>query len=263
MAITTLTLYTGSVPLIGQTQTVFDTNTGNILTYLKDFGTDLNARVGEINTDLSALDTAVTSASDSATAAGTHATNAELSATIALNASNYKGDWVAGYDTTGYSQGMSVTYTDGQKYVSKVDTNLVEPTTLTNTTEWDYLEAVSPADLALKQPILSPSLVQIADASLGTGTHTFDYSLGNAQQLTATGNITIAFSNMVTGKVNGFLAEAVNWGAFTITMPAGLQYDGKTLPTLTASGKDVLYFYKNSSETYTMLVVALDSGVPA
>ena len=146
----------------------------------------------------------------------------------------------------------------------EVTANAAEPADATILKDADIgVNISSKADVDAKQPILSPSLVQIADASLGTGTHTFDYSLGNAQQLTATGNITIAFSNMVTGKVNGFLVEAVNWGAFTITMPAGLQYDAKTLPTLTASGKDLLYFYKNSSETYTMLVVALDSGVPA
>lgn len=61
MAIQTLTLYTGEVPLIGQTQAQFDTNTGNILVYLKNFGDDLNARVGEVNADFTQINNWYTS----------------------------------------------------------------------------------------------------------------------------------------------------------------------------------------------------------
>jgi hypothetical protein len=52
MAIVDLTIYTGDVPLIGQSQLTFDTNTGDILTYLNSFGADLNLRIGEINADI-------------------------------------------------------------------------------------------------------------------------------------------------------------------------------------------------------------------
>jgi len=145
--------------------------------------TQINAVIVAMNTFGGEMEIIEQNASDSATASGISATlsqnyanadedvevtagkysskhfslKAEDWASIALNASEYKGDWVAGYETTGYSLGYSVTYTDGKKYVSKLDTNLVEPTSETNTTEWDFLESVSPEELALKAPIASPT----------------------------------------------------------------------------------------------------------
>lgn len=70
----------------------------------------------------------------------TNATNAETAASIAAAAANYKGDWIAGYNTTGYSVGMSVTFTDGFNYISKINNNLVSPTSKTNTTQWGWIE---------------------------------------------------------------------------------------------------------------------------
>jgi len=81
------------------------------------------------------------------------------------------------------------------------------------------------------------STVQIADATLGTGTHTFDFSAGNVQKLTATGNITIVFSNVPVSKYSTFVIYAVNWGAYTITLPTHLTAGGTVL-TFTAAGKD-------------------------
>ena len=151
MAINPLILYTGDTPIVGQERAIFNANNSDTLAYLKTFGTDLNARSTEINTATTDINDDAVSASTSATNSATSATEAEASATIALNATNYKGDWIADYDTTGYSVGMSVTLiADGQKYVSKLDTNLVEPTSKTNTTEWDYLEAITQSDLDTK-----------------------------------------------------------------------------------------------------------------
>jgi len=89
-----------------------------------DLQPELNTSIGQINTVAGEIETNATTASDAATEAADSATEAADSATIALNASNYKGDWVGSYETTGYSQGMSVSYTDGFKYVSKLDTNI-------------------------------------------------------------------------------------------------------------------------------------------
>ena len=49
MVINHLKLYDGEAPLIGQTQSVFDQNAGDILSYLATFGDDFNLRNGEIN----------------------------------------------------------------------------------------------------------------------------------------------------------------------------------------------------------------------
>jgi len=83
--------------------------------------------------------------------------NANANAQIALEASaiaaysiKYKGDWSAEYDIQGYSLGDSVTFTDGFNYVSKIGNNLTSPITQTNTPQWNFIEAVSPAQLILK-----------------------------------------------------------------------------------------------------------------
>jgi len=106
----------------------------------------------------------------------------------------------------------------------------------------------------------SSSYRQIADASLGTGTHTFDYSAGDMQELTATGDITIAFSNFVTGKVCVMIVEATNWGAFTITYPAGIKFPNKTSLTYTASGTDEVRIKKDMNDVYSMSINGLDFG---
>ena len=72
-------------------------------------------------------------------------------ALIAQSTANYKGDWNSTYNSSnGYALADSVTYTDGYSYVSKIAANTVEPTSKTNTNEWNFIEAVSPDELALK-----------------------------------------------------------------------------------------------------------------
>ena len=95
---------------------------------------------------------------------------------------------------------------------------------------------------------------QAADASLGTGTHTFDATTYSEQQLTATGNITIAFT-FTTGVVAAFIVDAVNWGAHTITMPAGLLYNAATPPTFTAAGRDKILVTHDKDDILEMFVI--------
>jgi len=87
---------------------------------------------------------------DTAIQVDSDATSAAESALIANSNALYKGDWVVGYETTGYSLGFSVSYTDGFRYVSKIDNNLIEPTTQTNTSEWDFVEAIDPNSVYTK-----------------------------------------------------------------------------------------------------------------
>ena len=77
------------------------------------------------------------------------------------------------------------------------------------------------------------------------------------QQLTATGAITIAFSNMPTGKVCSMIIDAVNWGAFIITLPNGMIFDGGTAPTFTATGTDRLVVIKDKDDVYSIFVLGL------
>ena len=102
---------------------------------------------------------------------------------------------------------------------------------------------------------------QISDASLSSGTHTFNYSNGDMQQLTATGNITIAFSNMPSSAVSGFIIDAVNWGAHTITHPASMLFAGGVAPSYTVSGTDRLLVTKDKDGIYTLTIIAQDLKV--
>lgn len=99
------------------------------------------------------------------------------------------------------------------------------------------------------------SVRQAADASLGTGTHTFDYSASDMQQLTATGDITVEFSNFVSGEVSAFTVDAVDWGAHTITLPAGLLFASGTAPAFTVSGTDRFLFLNDKDDVLTLHVV--------
>lgn len=118
-----------------------------------------------------------------------------------------------------------------------------------DTTNWQPLAQLAPGETTNQQ-----SYRQAADASLGTGTHTFDYAIGDMQQLTATGNITIAFSNFPTGNVVGYLIDAVDWGAHTITLPGGVLFSNGVTPTFTTSGTDRIEILKDKDDVYTLTI---------
>jgi hypothetical protein len=190
------------------------------------------------------------------------------SALVAQGASNYKGDWQGSY-AGGYSLGDSATYTDGFNYISKINNNSNEPTGATDLNWLKLLKGDLISDLT---PELGGSLGcnnktfngscyrQIEDITLGVGTHTFNYSNGDMQQLTATGDITIAFSNFTSGKVCAMVVDAVNWGAYTITLPSGLLFSNGTLPSFTQDGKDRLIIIKDKDDIYSMFVVGQAIG---
>jgi hypothetical protein len=102
---------------------------------------------------------------------------------------------------------------------------------------------------------------QATDATLGTGTHTFDFANGDAQELTMTGDVTIAFSNFTTGKVCSMIIDAVNWGAWTPTYPTGVLFSGGAVPTLTAAGRDKLMVVKDKDDVYELFVIGTDVKV--
>jgi hypothetical protein len=102
---------------------------------------------------------------------------------------------------------------------------------------------------------------QATDATLGTGTHTFDFANGDAQELTMTGDVTIAFSNFTTGKVCSMIIDAVNWGAWTPTYPTGMLFSGGAVPTLTAAGRDKLMVVKDKDDVYELFVIGTDVKV--
>ena len=100
---------------------------------------------------------------------------------------------------------------------------------------------------------LTTSCTQAPDATVSSGTHTCDFSAGSVQKITATGNFTLAFSNVPAGVYSTFVIYAVNWGAHTVTLPSHLKVGGTEL-SFTASGKDELVCRFDKDGILTMSV---------
>jgi len=92
----------------------------------QDFDIGMTTFQGEQNDVIDAMNTAGTEVSQEAANAEQSANDAAASAQEAIGATNYKGDWVPNYDTTGYDTGESVT-NNSSNFVSKIDNNLTEP----------------------------------------------------------------------------------------------------------------------------------------
>lgn len=87
-----------------------------------------------------------------------------------------------------------------------------------------------------------------------------DCSKASYYSLTITQNTTFTVSGLTSGKVNSFVMELTNGGAFTVTLWSGIQWSGSNPPTLTTSGTDSLGFYTLDGTTWTGRVLALDKG---
>ncbi|MDD3452555.1 hypothetical protein [Sulfurimonas sp.] len=204
-----------------------------------------------------------------------------------IDTSKYDGEYVQGGT---YDKGRSVSIGD-IIYISKIDANTTTPPNenwVRTSTSWGSVigsmaeqQDLSEA-LSLKIGNLaddgSPSLGgvldgrgnyikdvwynQTDDVSVSTGTHTLYFSTGNRQKITAGGNFTLAFGG-VSANQNVYVIEAVNWGAYTITFPANLKVEDGTLPEFTVSGTDLIIIEVDKNGTYTLSVIALNTGVVA
>lgn len=84
------------------------------------------------------------------------------------------------------------------------------------------------------------------DNGSATGTATIDWSLGNVQYITLTGNTTLTFTNPQSDmRVILFVA-----GAFTPTFPGTVRWSGGTTPAATATSghKDIYAFVYSGKE---------------
>jgi hypothetical protein len=181
------------------------------------------------------------------------------------------------------SNGQVLSYDFGtSKWVNTTPTSVTVNNTLTSTSTTEALSANMGKTLKDAQDLKAPaakftgivtapivdtatltnsSYSQATDATLGTGTHTFDFANGDAQELTMAGDITLAFSNFVSGKVCTMIIDAINWGAWTPTYPTGIYFAAKTKPELTAVGRDKLMVIKDKDDVYELYVIGLDVGI--
>lgn len=78
-----------------------------------------------------------------------------------------------------------------------------------------------------------------------SGAVTIDLTLGNVVSATSIGAITsMAISNVpASGTCASFSLVAINFGAFAVAWPSGTKWPGGSVPTLTATGTDILVFF--------------------
>jgi hypothetical protein len=117
------------------------------------------------------------------------------------------------------------------------------------------------ADNELVQWILRDVAAKYVDkGNSGTSTQTFDFTAGAHQKITATGNFSFIFGGLPPSNATAFmLLEAVNFGAFTVSMTTAINWimpDGTTTtslatylaantgrPALKSSGTDFFVFW--------------------
>jgi len=123
----------------------FAKNVYDYQVWIDNFVPSFNTSVDSINTDLITmngyLSTALGYKNDTQAIKESTQTikdDTQAIANIVADTANYQGDWAAGYNTTGYPTGASVSYTDGNMYYSKVANNLAEPTAGISTNEWYF-----------------------------------------------------------------------------------------------------------------------------
>jgi len=86
---------------------------------------------------------------------------------------------------------------------------------------------------------------EVAKGSV-SGAQTFNTANGNMFSLTATGAITLTFTNAF--DTTGFTVIVTNAGT-NLTFPASVEWAGGTAPTLTTTGVDILSFITNDGGT--------------
>ena len=106
---------------------------------------------------------------------------------------------------------------------------------------------------------LTGGSLQEVKSDLGTGVN-IDISLGNYFTKTIAAVTTFTVSNVPTsGTVASFILDLTNGGAFTVTWWTGMKWAYGTVPTLTASGRDILGFFTyDAGTTWNGLVLAKD-----
>jgi len=97
-----------------------------------------------------------------------------------------------------------------------------------------------------------------------SGATAIDLNLGNIVTATATDVVSWTFSNPVSsGKCCSFTLILENGGVGVQTWPVSVCWPGGTIPTLIASGFDVLSFFTmNGGTTWRGVLAQADSKVP-
>ena len=182
----------------------------------------------------------------------------------------YAGDKITGTSTdtkpTTIGDGATFFETDTKKVYIKVSGSWVEANYLT-----EIVEDTSPklggnldADDKNIVGLGSAGYTQELDNGTKTASFTIDFSTDQKQKVTLTANTMTLTLDTTNVKVGNYILKIVNGGLATLTWASesgSIYWVGKTKPTLTSSGTDLLALYFDGTNWYIM--ASLNFGTPA
>jgi hypothetical protein len=239
-----------STPPSRSDPTTFDDRADQFLSELPELQSEVNTWAGQANTVADEINTAAAATASAKTAAESARDAAAASASATLY--NSGAPYVAP-DTVIASDGIAY------RCLSSVSISGIDPTS-DDGTNWinacaqrfDELRSYDGGGAA----VYNAGIKQAADDTT-SGTVAIDFSAASAGKVTATGNITLSFSNWPAGVAAGYILDCVNFGAYTITLPAGtITEDGLSLEWTT--GLDRVLIYKDAADVFSVVTIALD-----
>lgn len=115
--------------------------------------------------------------------------------------------------------------------------------------------------LSLAGGTMTGAITGLRETRVTLPANNINLAYGNLFTKTISTSTTLTVSNALSsGNVNSFILELTNGGAFALTWFSGVKWAGGTVPTLTASGVDILGFYSHDGgTTWRGLILAKDS----
>jgi len=100
-------------------------------------------------------------------------------------------------------------------------------------------------------------IVQTNVACNSNITYTQDIDTNHYFKLTVTSNCTLDFT-FNGSNVQSMCVELINAGAFTVALPAGMEWPGGTAPTFTSSGRDIIVVWNNGDSLVSAALIGQD-----
>ena len=159
------------------------------------------------------------------------------------------------------TNGTSIVLTSGVAAGDIVEIVAYSTFNVANTYTIAAMDALLANKLSRTGGTMTGAITALRETKVAMGANNIDLATGNVFTKTITGATTLTVSNVLaSGNANSFILELTNGGAYAITWFSGIKWSGGTVPTLTASGVDILGFYSHDGgTTYRGIVLAKDS----
>jgi len=247
MTTITQTITDLSTPPSKSDPTNFDTRADTFLSELDTLATQVNTWAAQCNTVAGDVDA--------------NATTASTAAVQAISAANAE-SWVS-YSASLHD--IRISPADDKFYINTTGAGgTTDPSA--DATNWDQIgamdsTAINMSDNLLTRAILKDTAEELSAIGNTGAAQTFDCTVANVFTATLDQNCTFTFSNPPASGDAGFMfIEGTNFGAFTITWPASVDWERGTAPALTAAGVDLLGFYtRDAGTTWHGMVLSTDT----